>query len=197
MSADTLRASRQRMRRAALRVLAAVALTIGAVAPAAAAVGDELEHAVKAAYLYKFAGFVEWPAGVFASPDEPLVFGVVGSDAIADELAQAVRGRSVAGRPLRVRRIAAGEAFDGLHLLFIGRGEAARMHEIVRAVRPRAVLTVADMPGALDRGAIVNLLLVDDRVRFEVALDAAERAGVKLNARLLAVAYRVRQAPPH
>ncbi len=82
---------------------------------------------VKAAlpYLYKFAGYVEWPENSFARPDTPLTFGVMGDETVAAELARLVAGRSVEGRPLAVRRVKEGEPLAGLQVLFIGRADGA------------------------------------------------------------------------
>jgi hypothetical protein len=175
-----------RLRRALAGCLALAALAFGA----AVCVAEEaLEASVKAAYLYKFLAYVDWPPPAFASADAPQVIGVMGSEEILAELQRLVAGRSLNGRPLLARRVAAGDAPEPLHVLYVGQG--VRPAAALRAVAGRPVLTVADAPGGLADGAVLNFVMVQGKVRFQASLPAAERAGLKLSARLLAVAERV------
>ncbi len=150
---------------------------------------EALEASVKAAYLYKFLTYVEWPAPAFASADAPQVIGVLGADDVFAELQRLVVGRTVNGHPLVATRIAPGDSVDLLHVLYIGRG--ARSAATLRAAAGRPILTITDAPTGLAEGSALNFVLVQGRVRFEASLPAAERAGLKLSARLLAVAERV------
>ena len=152
------------------------------------------ERGVKAAFLYKFLDYVEWPAGTFARPDQPLVIGVLGADDLQSELADAVRGRTVGDRPVEVRRVRPGEPLNGLHVLFVGLSEHTRIATIARSPQGRGLLIVSESDDALDLGSTINFVIQEGRVRFEVALPAAERAGIKLSSRLLAVAQNVRMA---
>jgi hypothetical protein len=163
---------------------------------------DISEDSVKAAYLVRFLGFVEWPqqppgapaalAGATAAamgPDAPFVIGVVAADAVFRELAPLIEGRRVDGRPLAARRLRAGEAPDGVHLLHVGRG--APDSAVPRPTPRRPLLVVTDDPQGPPPGSALNFVTVNRRVRFEAAPAAAEHAGLKLSARLLAVAERV------
>jgi len=150
------------------------------------------ERAVKAAFLYKFLSYVEWPAAAFTQGDAPIVVGVVGSDEVVTELQQIAAARSVDNRAVVVRRVREGESLAGLHALFVGRNEHARLPALVKSAQQRGVLIVTDWPGALDQGAAINFLTIDGRIRFEISVEAAERSGVKLSSRLLAVAQNVR-----
>jgi hypothetical protein len=151
------------------------------------------EHEVKAAFVFKFLSFVEFPREALPA-NAPLVIGVAGADDVAVELEQVVAGRGVEGRRVQVRRLREGESPAGVHLAFLGRGEAARLRELQRAAPSQPLLIVCDWEGALEGGAVVNFLRGDGRVRFEVALDAAERRGLRISARMLAVAQSVRPA---
>jgi hypothetical protein len=156
-------------------------------AGAAAAQPARLEVQVKAAYLYKFAGFVDWPGSAFARPDSPLLVGVAGNDELAVQLEQVVAGRSVGGHPLAVRRLRRGDAPAGLHVLYIGGPE--RWSELLASARGLPLLTVgegADLPGNM-----IRFLVVDERLRFEVALGQVAPSGLRISARLLAAAVRV------
>lgn len=150
---------------------------------------EALEASVKAAYLYKFLGYIEWPATAFTAADAPQTIGVMGSDEVLAELQRLVAGRTVNGHPLVATRIAPGDPVERLHVLYVGRG--ARVGTAMRSVAGRPILTVSDAPSGLADGSVLNFLLVEGRVRFEASLSAAERTGLKLSARLLAVAERV------
>ncbi len=148
------------------------------------------ESAVKAAFLYKFGSFVEWPAGTFQRPDTPFVIGVAGDEAVATDLEQLVAGRTLDGRPVVTRRVGADAAsLAGVHVLFCGlRGD--RLRELLAAAAG-PVLVVTDHDAGLRLGGIINFLSEGGRVRFSVSLAAAEARALKLSARLLAVAQDV------
>ena len=146
------------------------------------------ESHVKAAFLYKFTGYVDWPDSAFERPDAPFVIGVQGSSPLLSELAQLTAGRKVRERSILVRKVLANESTAGLHLLFVGRAEA------VHADAPsRPVLIVTEAEGTMPRASMINFLVVDRHVRFEIALRSVERAGLRMSSRLLSVAQRVIQ----
>jgi len=160
-------------------------------AHARAADAGDVEYAVKAAYLYKFAGYVEWPASAFRGADEPLVIGVVGADKLATELKQQLVGLSVNGHPLVVEPLKPGDVTSGAQILFIGRQENADLKRLLGAVQSRPVLTVTEAAGALGDGSVINFVLADNKVRFEISLVGAQRNGLKVSSRLLGVALQV------
>jgi hypothetical protein len=146
---------------------------------------------VKAAFLLKFLNYVEWPAHTFASDDTPYVIGALGDDNVAAELQRQAAGHVFNGRQVTVRRIGA-EPPAGVQLLFIGaHADRARMAALLRDERGAPVLLATDAEGALDQGSMINFRVVDDRVRFEVALEPVRRANLQLNSRLLSVAIAV------
>jgi hypothetical protein len=172
---------------AAGRVLAFLAL-LAIPEFAQAQVQAASEAAVKAAFLFKFAGYVEWP--VEPPPDLPFVIGVVSSDEVATELERLAPGRAIRGRPVVVRRLKEGESFKDLHMLFVGRAQPVA-GAIVRSAREQGVLTVTESDRGLDLGSVVNFVPVEDRVGFEVSLDAADKGGHRISSRMLAVARKV------
>lgn len=176
-----------------LKLLYAAALGVATLLPLSSLAQDEaaLERQIKAAHLYKFAGYVEWPESAFASPAAPIVIGVLGDDPIAADLAQIVSGRTIDAHPVQVRRLRPGESLAGLHVLFVGQAERGRMAEVRAATGPPQ-LVVTEHDGAFDAGSMINFRIIGGRVRFEVALDNAERRGLKLSSRLLTVAHYVR-----
>ena len=149
------------------------------------------ETRIKAAFLYKFSAFVEWPTRAFASPESPFAIGVVGADELAAQLEQIVKGRTVLERAVVVRRMRRGESVEGIQMLFIGQAEGARLTEILASAKGQSVLTVTESEDALSHGSMINFVSVDDKVRFDVALAQAERGALRISARLLAVARKV------
>jgi hypothetical protein len=153
--------------------------------------GTLLERQVKAAYLYKFAGFVEWPEGSFARPDSPLVIGVMAADALAEQLEQVVAGHAVNGHPLLVKKLRKGEALVNIHMLFLGALDKAALQEVMATSRDQPLLTVSDSQEVYAMGCIINFVVADERLRFEVALKPAAGARLRISARMLSAAYKV------
>ena len=157
----------------------------------AAETGSGVERGVKAAFLYKFLGYVEFPNQSEASA--PYVVGISGAEDIAVELNRIAVGRNVNGHPVVVRVLREGEPVAGLQLLFIAGPESPRIAPMLRAAQQANVLTVTEGPNGLQAGSVINFRLVDDRIRFEVSLEAAEKSNLKLSSRLLSVAYAVQK----
>lgn len=159
-----------------------------AIAPAQTA----SEREVKAAMLYSFTKFVEWPAASFPDAKSPLTLCVLGKDPFGALLDQAVGDRSVAGRTVQVLRSQRPAELRGCQLVFISSSERRRLEEVLPALPQTGVLTVSDMDGFTRTGGMVGFVLDDNKVRFEVNLDAAEHAKLKISARLLKLARDVR-----
>ncbi len=157
--------------------------------------GAVAEYQVKAAYLYKFLDFVEWPAPAFDGPKSPFVIGVTGADVLVEELDALIARRRVESRPVLSRRLRPGEAPTGVHVLFVGRGAGARAASLLAATAKQPVLTVTEVDDAPPAGSTINFVTVDRRVRFDVALRSAETRELKISSRLLGVARRVEGAP--
>jgi len=174
-------------------LLAALSLSAPA-APAAAARSPEkeLEYKVKAAFLYNFAKFVEWPAAVFPEPRSPFNLCVLCDDPFGPSLDQTVAGESIDGRPIAVQRGARLAELKGCHLLFVSRSERERQRESLAALRDSAVLTVGDAGRFLDDGGMIDFVLEGNRVRFEVNLAAVEKSRLKISSKLLRLARVVR-----
>lgn len=173
-------------------------LMLGAAAPGAfaapqmqagsALAGPNLERSVKAAYLFKFLGYVEFSGDAGA----PLNVGVMAADDVAAEVTRLTAGRTVNGRPVTVRTLRDGDATTGLQMLFVG-AASERPVQTLRSAAQNGVLTVTDDENGLQQGAIINFRLIEERIRFEVSLPAAERSNLKLSSRLLSVAYHVQK----
>lgn len=143
------------------------------------------EYQVKAAYLFNFGQFVEWPAQSYPSPTAPFVIGVVGRDPFGKTLDDVVRGESLGGRQFVVRRFKDADDIDACHILFIARSETGRLDQALDAARGRNVLTVTDIEGAELRGAMIVLVNQDNRVRMRINLSAARASNLVISSNLL------------
>lgn len=188
--------------RSALLVPALASLLLGvclATAPRAFAQeeGDSLaaQRRIEAAYLYKFGAYITWPADAFSGPDSPFVIGVAADAGVLDELTNLVAGRNINGRSVAVRRVHAGQSLAGIHLLFVAAG-TDQSDALIAAARDKPTVAVTEGADGLERGADMTFVLVNDRVRFDVALDSAQRDGIKISSQLLSVADKVTGAKP-
>lgn len=157
---------------------------VSAAAPASAS-----ESAVKAAYLHRIVGLVEWPSGSFAGPQAPLVIVVAGNESVATDLEQIAIGRAVHGRQVAVRRLREGEVPKDAHVLLVGASREARLREL--AATPGPLLVVTEQESGHRLGAVLNFVIVAGRVRFTASLPQADARGLRLSARLLEVAHAV------
>lgn len=150
------------------------------------------EYQIKAAFLYNFTKFVEWPAERFASATAPIVIGVFGRDPFGGELEKVVRDRKVNGRDLSIVLLRSLSEASAVHVLFVTTGEEKRFGSVAPASLA-GVLTVSESAQFTPSQGVVNFTAVDDKVRFEINADAAECAGLKISAQLLKLAILVRK----
>jgi hypothetical protein len=178
----------------ALRIALLLALALGlfAARPAAAQPNTTVsEREVKAAFLYRFLEYVRWPAESFAKSDSPIQIGIVGDPAMVTALKAITAGRTVRGRPIGVHSAAEND-LDGFQLIFVSESQSSRLQRIARLAEG-PVLIVSETPDGLDRGGIINFVLEQNRVRFEVALAPATARSLTIASGLLSVARNVRK----
>lgn len=177
---------------ASRRVVATLSATLAVLAAPADANPDSraMEYAVKAAYLYKFAPFVQWPSFVFASPSSPFQLCVLGQDPFGSELDREVSGQTVNSHPVQIVRLQRVDAGSGCQILYLGASRGQTAAEALKAVRGEPVLTVAD--GGDAEGAIIHFVVKDNRVRFSIDTSAAAANRVALSSKLLSLALAVR-----
>jgi hypothetical protein len=149
-------------------------------------------EAVKAAFLYRFASYVEWPAD---SPVTPFVIAVAGAEDVAKQLDELVPRMKVHGRAVEVRRVARVADLDGVHILYVGPELTSRSRSLRARAVERPILIVTDDARGLDAGGIINFVEASRNVRFEISLIAADRARLKIDSALLSVAARVERRP--
>lgn len=147
---------------------------------------------VKAAFLYRFLEYVDWP--VDAKANGPLTIAVLGDDGLTEELHRNVRGRTAQGREIRARAVQTLEEGMDAHVLFVSARAKRKLSALGAEHNRDPVLVVTEGQGALEAGSVINFVLVEGNVRFEVSLPAAEQRGLKLSSRLLNVALRVEKS---
>ena len=153
------------------------------------------EYQVEAAYLYNFGRFVEWPAKGTLPQDSSFSICVLGEDPFGQALDTTLAGETIGKQRVTARRISSPQMSDDCQILFISSSEANRLNKIMEALDKSAILTVSDIPQFSQRRGMIQFVLEENRIRFEVNLTAAQRAGLTLSSELLKVATVVRKNP--
>jgi uncharacterized protein DUF4154 len=151
------------------------------------------EYQVKAAFLYNFARFVEWPPQISTASAEPMAICVLGQEPFARVLQDALAGKSVAERELVVRRISDVSKVGSCRILFVGSSERKRLRTILTGTRACGVLTVGETDSFTSEGGMINFTLEGGRVRFEINLEATEREGLRISSKVLSLARIVKK----
>lgn len=153
------------------------------------------EYQVKAAFLYNFAKFIEWAPEAFADERAPLPLCVIGEDPFGSALDQTINGKTVNGHPLLVKRLKWGENLRDCKILFISSSERKRLAPILESVKGAGGLTVSEMDGFARLGGVINFIVKDHKIGFEINVSAAERAPLKVSSKLLALAKVIKDDP--
>jgi len=154
------------------------------------------ENQVKGAFLTKFAMFVEWPGKAAPGDKTPIVIGILGDDPFGPQFELALTKETVNGRPFALKRLKDPQEAGGCQILFVGASEAARLPEIISAIRKQPILTVGDQERFAHQGGMINFVKQGGKVRFEVNTVAVETGGLKMSAKLLQVAIPVTPDEP-
>jgi len=158
---------------------------------------DSSEYLIKAGFIYNFAKLVEWPTASFAQPDSPIVIGILGEDPFGATLDRIVADKKINGRGFAVKRVKWSRDFKDLrdcNILFVSSSEKEHIESVIDAMKGLPILTIGDAPGFAKRGGIINFMLEDNKVRFEVNVEAAKHADLTISSRLLTLARIVQQA---
>jgi len=172
-----------------LRIFAAVWLACLAAFPSVAGVGapPPSEYEVKAAFLFNFAKFVEWPSNAFPDANTPFVIGVLGNDPFGRYLDETVRGERLNNRELIIQRYRNPSEIKNCHVLFISRSESDRLDQIVAQLKSRRILTVTDAAGG-SGGIMIRFVNEGNRIRFKIDVQAARSANLTISSKLLRLA---------
>ena len=177
-----------------------VGMTLNWAAPVDAQTGDasdSSEYLIKAGFIYNFAKFVEWPSASLPQSDSPIVIGVLGTDPFGSVLDRIVQDKKIGSHGFVVRRYKWNKDLKDLRdcqILFISASEKAHTDEIVEFVKWLPILTIGETPGFAERGGVIRFTLEDNRVRFEVNVDAAHNANLNISSRLLTLAKIIPQS---
>lgn len=147
---------------------------------------------VKAAFIYQFTRFVEWPDAAFARPGTPWRVGLLGDPPVEEALEHALRGKRIDRRGFEVRRVGAVENLRGCHIVFVPEAEAHRLPQVLEALRGTPALVVGESQGFAAGGGGVGFVLENRKIRLEINLAAATSAGLKVSSKLLQLARVVR-----
>ena len=196
-----------------LSVLVLVLIATNIVHAAQASPETNREYQIKAAFLYNFVKFTDWPGEPVADgskpstidSNEPMTIGIIGEDPFGDAF-EPIKDKRVKGRKIVLKRFKgleeskqSNEQIKGVrkcHLLFICRSQKEQLGEIIDLVKDRPVLTVADMQGFLESGGMINFIVEENKIRFEINLTAARHAGLRISSRLLGLAKRILREEP-
>ncbi len=150
------------------------------------------EYALKAAFLYNFGNFVTWPAGD-GEQDEPFVIAIVGEDPFGPFIDQALGGKTIKGRKVRIRRVAGTDGLDGCHVLFVAGLSSSETEELLDELSGRPVLTVGETERFAHGGGMIGFHVKGGKIRLQINRGAAERSGLRLSSKLLSLAELVEE----
>lgn len=166
-------------------------LTLAETHPAPAQGSASSEYQVKAAFLYHFSQFVDWPEGTFKDASSPLTYCTFGEDPFHGALDASLSGKRIGVRALQVQHFKQPQEIRGCQILFVGESEQKRVPSLLTRLQGNPILTVGETEHFVQDGGMIGFLLEENKIRFEINLEAAEHAKLKLSSRLLALAKRV------
>ena len=149
------------------------------------------EYRVKSAFLFHFVQLVDWPEDALGGAGNPLTMCTLGEDPFHGALESTTEGRTVSSRAVRVRHAKQSQELKGCQLIFIGSAEGKDTGALLALLKNDPVLTIGESEGFLEQGGVIRLFIEENKVRFEVDLDTAQRARLKISSRLLLLAKRV------
>lgn len=156
---------------------------------------QETEVQVKAAFVLNFARFVEWPAETVVPTNRPLVIGILGKDPFGKIMDDTVAGKTVDQRSISLRRGTSLREVEPCDVLFVAGSERDRLGGIIQRVKSKPLLTVSDIDGFIDKGGVIGLKRRQDTIRFDINLQAAESARLKVSSKLLKLADNLSGKP--
>ena len=149
------------------------------------------EYQVKAAFLYNFTKFVEWPDSVFTESQSAITIGILGDDPFGKDIDNLITGEIIKGKKLNVKRFSRDQNYTDCQILFISDSEKDYLDSILKQLKKRPILNVSDIEKFAERGGIINFVIYQNRVRFEINIDAATQAGIIISSKLLRLAVIV------
>jgi hypothetical protein len=169
----------------------ALVAALGGVRAASPQTNPSSEYQVKAAFLYHFAQFVEWPSEALKDAGTPLTYCTIGEDPFQGALDAALNGKTIGEHPLRVRHVKQEQDARGCQVVFIGESEKKLLGSVLANLKGNAVLIVGESEHFVQNGGTIGFLEEENKIRFEINLEAAEKAKLKISSKLLALAKNV------
>ena len=148
------------------------------------------EYQLKAAFLFNFAKFIDWPPGAFADDKSPFTIGILGDNPFGSDLEQTVAGKKINDHPITIQTFRAAAEATNCHILFISTSEKKRLPEIIQSLRGTTVLTVGETEQFIETGGMVNFVQEASKIRFQINDGAAKAARLKISSKLLSLAVR-------
>lgn len=161
-----------------------------AVAPGRAQTPQPSEYQLKAAFLFNFAKYIDWPAASFADEKAPFLIGILGDNPFGTALEQTVAGKKINEHPITIQPLRATTEGTNCHIVFISSSEKKRMPEIIQGLRGNAVLTVSETEKFIEAGGIINFVQEANKIRFQINDEAAKAARLKISSKLLNLAVK-------
>jgi YfiR/HmsC-like len=148
------------------------------------------EYQIKAAFIFNFARFIEWPPKAFAGTTSPLVIGILGDNPFRDDLRRTLRDKTVDDHPLVIKELSSHVEATNCHILFISTSEKPRLAQVLQGLKGASVVTVAEMDRFTENGGMINFVQEGTKIRFQINNEAAMGAGLKISSKLLSLALR-------
>jgi hypothetical protein len=157
---------------------------------------ENAQYRIKLAFLYQFTQFVQWPSDAFPQANTPFVVCIVGEDPFDPDQEQDLRSRSIDKHPMVIKGVKQGANLRACHMVFATAPESRQVASIVDSLKGSSVLTIGETKGFAERGGIINFTIEENKLHFEINLDAAKRTPLRISSKVLALARIVRD-PPH
>jgi len=146
------------------------------------------EYQIKAAFLFNFAKFVDWPSTAAVAPGAPIFIGVLGENVFHDDLGTVLHGKNINGHPLELKLFESAEAATNCQILFISPSEKSHYEKILADLHGASILTVSETDDFIPAGGVINFVIIGKNVRFQINNEAAKKAGLTISSKLLSLA---------
>src|SRR5580698_1522548 len=150
------------------------------------------KYQIESAFIYNFARFVEWPPQAFSDASSPMMIGILGKNKFGTDLAQTISGKMVGGHPLQVKECSSLAEATNCQILFISDSEKSRLSKIISGLNGASILTVSETDDFIAAGGMIDLRIVDDKMRFDINNSAAKSASLSISSKLLSLALSVK-----
>ena len=150
------------------------------------------KYQIEAAFIYNFARFVDWPTQAFTDASSPMVIGVLGKNRFGTDIEEMISGKTIRGHPLQFKEYSSLDQATHCHVLFISDSEKSHLAKIISDLGDASILTVSEMDNFVDSGGMINLRVVNDKMRFDINNSAAKSAGLTISSKLLSLAVTVK-----